>query len=485
MSLWPHQQKAVEMARTRNNFALLFDMGTGKTRTMIEILREDFNAHKKIRKTLIFAPLSICQQWKAEFAKYSKITPDLIYVLTQSGRKREDSLRKLTQLGGRAIVVTNYEAVGIKGFYSALLDWCPEIIIADEGHRLKNSGSERAKRIYPLALTAERRFVLTGTLFTNSMLDIFGPFKFLEPSIFGPSYWKFRNSFFYDKNARMPAHVHFPDWQPMPNAKDRISGIIADSSVQAKKSECLSLPPLLREIVPLTIQGAQLKAYQAMEKEYVAELKGKTVISEFAMSVGLRLRQILAGFLSAKAGDKPEYFDENPRIQAVSDLLDGIGKEKCIIWCNFEPTYKQLGDLLTKLDIPHVFLTGQQTAVQKQAALESFQGDGAQVLVSNPSAGGVGLNLAQAPYAIYFDKSYNLEHYLQSSARNHRAGSEQFSSVTQFSLQAQGTIDEAIEIALSGKEELGKVILDWAREKALAIGKQATYGEFQGEQPRG
>jgi SNF2 family DNA or RNA helicase len=479
-SLWPHQQQAVERARIKPHLALLFEMGTGKTRTLIEILREDYNGHKRIRPTLIFAPLSVCAQWKSEFAKFSKVSQDFIHVLTGDGKRRERALRGIIERGSQGIVVTNYEAVGIKGFYSALLDWSPRIVVADEGHRLKNSGSERAKKIYPLSMTADRRFILTGTLFTNSLLDIYGPFKFMDPAIFGPSYWKFRQTYFYDKNAKMPAHIHFPDWQPLPDAKDRISKVLAETSLQAKKDQCLSLPPLVRSVIPITLSGYQKKCYEMMERECVAELNGKTVIAEFAMTVTLRLRQVLAGFLSGAAGDKVEYFDDNPRIKALEDIVDGIGKEKCIVWSNFSPSYPQIGEALEKLSVKYASLTGEQTAREKQEAITAFKDGDTQVLISNPGAGGVGLNFAEAPYSIFFDKSYNLEHYLQASARNHRAGSERFSKITHYTLQATGTIDEAIEAALNVKEDLGRAVLSWAREKALEQAKNNGYAPAYG-----
>lgn len=476
IALWDHQKRAIELGKQRKHLALLLDMGTGKTATAVHILRNDYNQAKRIRRTLIFAPLSVCAQWKQEFAKFSKVPQERIHVLTMAGVKRVKLLKEMVK---DAIVVTNYEAVGIKAFYEALLDWGPEIVVADEAHRLKNSGSSRAKKIYPLSMAADRRFILTGTLFTNSMLDVFGPFRFLDPEIFGSSFWKFRQIYFYDKNARMPSHVHFPDWQPMPDAKIEISGILAATSVQARKEECLSLPPLVKVVTPVTITGAQLKSYQAMEREYVAELKGKIVISEFAMTIQLRLRQILAGFLSNGSDDQPVYFDENPRIDALEDILDGIGTQKCIVWANFKPSYVQIRKLLDKMGLTYAFLTGEQTTGQKAEALQKFKGMEAQVLVSNPSAGGTGLNLSEAPYSVYFDKSFHLEHYLQSAARNYRAGSEIHGRVTQYSLSCTGTIDEAIEAALEGKEDLGRSILEWARQKTLAHDKGMGDAPFQ------
>jgi SNF2 family DNA or RNA helicase len=482
MNLWQHQQKAVELAREKPHLALLLPMGTGKTRTMIEILREDFWRSARVRKTLIFAPLSVCAQWKTEFAKFSKIPQDKIHVLTMDGKTRAKKLAAIREMGAGGIVVTNYEAVIIKAFYEEMLAWAPEIMVLDECQRLKNAGSVRSKRIYPLCMTASRRFILTGTLFTNCMLDIYGPYKALDASIFGPSFFAFRKNYFYDKNAGMPSHAHFPNWQPQSNAKSSLTSIIAQTSVQAKREDCLTLPPLVKVNIPLEMSPTQRQVYASMEKEFVAELKGSVVISEFAMTVQLRLRQILAGFVSGGADQKPVFFDENPRLEALSDLIEGMGGQQCLVWCNFVPIYQKITERLDKLGVKHAVLTGQQTAAQKQAALDAFKAGEAQVLLSNPAAGGVGLNLAEAPYSIYYDKSYNLEHYLQSSARNYRAGSERHTSVTQYSLSARGTVDEVIEDALGRKDDLGKTLMEWARKKALDPSKSNDMVEEKEEE---
>jgi SNF2 family DNA or RNA helicase len=472
MKLWAHQQKAVELARSRPHLALLLEMGTGKTRTMIEILREDFWAQKRVRKVLIFAPLSVCAQWKTEFAKFSKVPQDQIHILTMDGKTRAKKLQAVLEAGRGGIVVTNYEAITIKGFYEVLLAWSPEIIILDECQKLKNPSSQRAKKIYPLCMTAHRRFILTGTLFTNSLMDIYGPYKALDTNIFGPSYWRFKTEFFYDKNAGMPKHLHFPKWEPLPNALPRLTAAIASTSVQARKEECLTLPPLVKTNVPIDMSPAQRKVYRDMEKEFVAELKGAVIVSEFAMTVQLRLRQILAGFVSSGVGSKPEYFDDNPRLDALEDLIDSMGQAQCLVWCNFAPMYPKIGERLNSMGVSNAYLTGEQTALQKQKSLEAFKTGQAQVLVSNPAAGGVGLNLAEAAFTIYFDKSYNLEHMLQSESRNHRAGSEQHMRVTHYHLTVMGSIDEVIHEALIGKKEIGETILAWARKRSTSSSDQ-------------
>jgi len=442
-------------------------MGTGKTGTMIYILREEYSRHGAIQPTLIFAPLSVCPQWKKEFTKFSKIDPKHIHVLTGPGKKRTEMMglimARAQHFGEHPIIITNYESVQMEGFYKCLLAWNPKIIVFDESDRLKDSSGTRAKAVYPLALAADRRFLLTGTPITEDMLNIFGQYKAMDPSIFGGNFFKFKNTYFYDANAGMPKHVHFPNWQPKPEAAKLLGKIIGATSVQATKAECLDLPPLLTVPVPVELSPEQRRAYESMKKAFVAELDGKVAIAEFAMTKTLRLQQILAGYITPENSDTPTWVKSNPRLDALHDLLEAVGREKTIIWTNFVATYSKIGEVAEALGRKVVYLTGEQSAAQKQAAIDEFCRGDADTFVSNPAAGGVGINLVEAKVAVYYQRGYSLTQYLQSQARNFRGGSEMHDKITHYILQAEGTLDEVIGTALDKKLNVAEAILAWAK----------------------
>jgi len=461
--LWAHQQKAVDLAKLKPNIALFLEIGTGKTATLINILRHDYAGHGVVRNTLIFAPLSVCPQWKKEFAKWSKIPEKCIHVLTGDGAKRVRALEAILRFGAPAIIVTNYEAVRIKNFYELLLKWSPHIVVLDESHKVKDPSSLQSKAIYPLCHAADRRFILTGTPILNSMLDIFGQYKALDPAIFGSNFWKFKALYFYDKNAGRP-NCNFPDWQPRPESAKLISECIASTSVQAKKADCLDLPPLLRVPISVPLSEQQRKAYEDMKKHYVTEMKGVTAIAEFAMTKTLRMQQILAGFIAEDSDSEPVWCDENPRLDCLKDILDQIGGEKTIIWTTFRPTYMKIAKVCEKSGYKYAFLTGDQSAKQKEESIEAFCRGDVQALIANPAAGGAGINLQEAKYAIYFTRGYSLEHYLQSEGRNYRGGSEMHDKITHFHLIADDTLDEVIATALLNKQNIGETVLDWARK---------------------
>lgn len=466
IELWDHQKRAIEKAQTMPSLALFMEIGTGKTATMIHILRNDYNTRKKVAPTLIFAPLSVCPQWRTEIAKFSKIPLDKVHVLTGPGSKRAKEMERILTFEPSAIVVTNYEAVQIESFYNLILKWSPEIVVMDESHRLKEPTTVRSKRIYPLTAAARRKFIMTGTPILNSMLDIFGQYKQLDDSIFGGNFFTFRLKYFYDRNAGMPSHVHFPDWQPRPEAAKKIAAVLAKTSIQAKKEDCLDLPPLLEVPVPVSMSDAQRTAYQQMENDFVTLVGDQLVVAEFAMTKTAKMQQLLAGFAYLD-DDNYEWMKDVPRLKALEDLLDSIGPQRVIIWTTFAATYDKLQSVAEKAGHKVVRITGQETALQKQAALEAFKSGEATALISHPAAGGAGLNMQEAAYSIYYTKGYSLEHYLQSQGRNYRAGSNQHQRVTHYHLYTEGTLDEVISQALLSKQDVAEAVLGHARKLAL------------------
>jgi len=461
--LWKHQSDAIRIAAHAPYHALFFDTGTGKTRTMIEILRSNYNQGQQVFKTLILAPLSVCPQWKVEFQKFSKVPQEKIHVLTQNGKKRT----KILEETKGPIVITNYEAVGIESFYKALLQWQPDILVCDESHWLKDSSTVRHKRILPLSERASKRYLLTGTPILQSPMDLFGQYRLMDlGKAFGKSFFYFRKVFCVDKNAGMPKARYFPKWEVRSTALPTISRILAETSSQAKKSECLDLPPLMKIDVPIVMGPAQEKLYNTMKRELVVELNGQMAVAEFAMTKSLRLQQILCGFVSDGIEEsEPQWVEENTRLKALEDLLQSLHGKKVIIWTVFKPTYAAIKKVCEKLGRAPVMLTGLQTTNQKQDNINVFCHGAADTLISNPAAGGTGINLTEAPYSIYFGRTYNLAHYLQSEARNYRGGSEVHEKITHYHLVTKNSLDEVVLDALHKKQSVGDAILSWAKQQ--------------------
>lgn len=463
-TLWEHQLRAAEAAASRSYFAFFYETGVGKTPAVIEALRRVYNGAQRIQKTLIFAPVTVCPQWKEEFLRWTKLPESKIHVLTMDGKKRTAILERTEG----PIVITNYEAiVSIKGFYAALLKWKPEILVCDESHLLKDPTASRSKNILPLAEGAARRYLLTGTPILNSPMDLFGQYRVMDlGKAFGKNFYYFRKLYCVDKNAGMPKQKYFPRWEVRDAALPTFSKIMAETSMQAKKSECLDLPPLVKIDVPIELSPQQRKLYEQMKRECIVELNGETAVAEFAMTKTLRMQQILCGFVSSGSEDsEAQWVGDNGRLKALSDILESLRGQKIIIWTVFKPTYEAIFNICEKLGRKAVMLTGLQSTKEKYDNVNEFRTGSADTLISNPAAGGTGINLQEAPYSIYFGRTYNLAHYIQSEARNYRGGSDIHERVTHYHLVARGTLDEVVLEALHKKQSVADTIMNWARKE--------------------
>jgi SNF2 family DNA or RNA helicase len=475
--LWEHQKQAVLRAQGTDCLGLFMDIGVGKTRAAIDILRYRFHAHNQILRTLIICPKIVCTNWEKEWDKYSKIHPWNVVVLRGSSKERIDLFTEkcFGEAGPVAqIVITNYEALLMKDLVDLFHRWGVQAMVADEAHRLKNPTSKRAKECIKLGDTALYRYALTGTPILNSAMDIFNVFRFLDRgATFGTNFWKFRSIWFEDQNAQWSHRQgHFPKYMPRPETYGEFSNLVSKKAVRAIKSECLDLPPLVRKEIYVDLSPEQKKAYESMKKDFVAYLDDleksghpRAVIAQLAVTKALRLQQITTGY--AKCDDGEIYtFNDIPRLEALEDLLEDLAPwHKIIVWSIFHENYKAIKTVCEKLHLPFVELHGEVASRKRDRNIELFNNDQrVRVLIANQAAAGIGVNLIPSDVAIFYSRNFSLEHDIQAEGRNYRGGSEIHNKITRIDIIATGTIDELISKALASKQTISEQILDWRKD---------------------
>lgn len=467
---WEHQRRAIEFGASQRDLALFFEVGTGKTATVINIIRHKWQENERIVPTLILAPVVVLETWRDEFARHAGIRPETVLVLTGTGKKKAAQLDRMIKSNPECVVVTNYESMQNELIVEFLAFWRPQILVCDESHRCKAHNGKRAKTIASLAKTCKHRYILTGTPVLNTPMDLFQQFNILDAGeTFGSNFWAFKQRFFFDKNAHMPKQMHFPDWKLKPGAEKMISDLISIKSLKAKKSECLDLPPFLKETRYVTLNKDQEKAYKEMRDDFITFIKGKkesdepkAVIATLAITKALRLQQIVSGHCTTEAGETISFGD-TPRLKELKSLLEELTPEnKVIVWACFKQNYKEIASVCEALKIGYNELHGDIKVSEKNANIKAFRtDDDIRVIIANPASAGVGVNLIEASYSVYYSRNFSLEADIQSEARNYRGGSECHTKVTRIDLVARGTIDEQITHALANKQNVADLILDW------------------------
>ena len=134
---------------------------------------------------------------------------------------------------------------------------------------------------------------------------------------------------------------------------------------------------------------------------------------------------------------------------------------KVIVWTTFKNDIKIVEKICKQLGIKYCLLSGELSGRDKERNIKQFDSDDeTRIIIANRKAGGIGVNLVQAKYAINYSRNFSLEDELQSEARNYRGGSEKFDSIIKIDMVAKDTIDEEIQQALENKQTISDVILD-------------------------
>lgn len=451
--LWAHQKNAVERALGCRDFAILAEMGTGKTLTVITILRHLYEKYGRVLRTLVVTPPITLQNWKREWESGSKVG-DRVRIAHGPRAKRLEAIE------GGEIVLTNYESLIMPDVFKKLERWVPEVIVYDESSRIKDYKSKRTKAALKLSMLARHRYILTGTPILNSPVDIFTQFKAMDlGETFGENFFTFRARYLYDANSGMPQSKYFPNWKIRPGALEEINKKIYTKAVRVTKAECLDLPPLVKKTLYVDLTPEQEKAYLEMKKEFITYIQDQACVATIALTKAQKLMQIVTGF--AQVNDKPVPLSAKPRLDVLKDLLTELTPEhKVIVWAVYKQNYLVISNICKALGIEYVEIHGEIPDKEKFAAVDKFNLDPKiRVLIGHPGSGGIGINLTASDYSIYFSRGFSLEHDLQSEARNHRGGSEIHERITRIDIVAQGTIDEAITKALANKQTISETVL--------------------------
>lgn len=147
----------------------------------------------RVQRALVVSPLSIMGVWEEELVKFAAY-PYAVTTLRGTMQKKKEQLASLPA-APLNIVITNYESMW--RLEDEMQDFHAGLIIADEGHRLKDGTSRQSKAMHRLADRADYRLLLTGTAITNKELDIYSEYRFAAPQVFGKSFYAFRGRYFY------------------------------------------------------------------------------------------------------------------------------------------------------------------------------------------------------------------------------------------------------------------------------------------------
>ncbi len=438
--------------------------GTGKTLTTIAVAGALSNAGC-IRRVLIVAPLSIVGVWEEEFAKFAAFDYSLV-ILSGNSAKKTDTLR---QMNGRflQVAVINYESAW--RLEKELLAWDADLIIADEGHKIKTHNIAASKSMHKLGAKARYRLLLTGTVITNKAIDVFSQYKFLNPLIFGQSFYTFRNRYF--DMTGYGNHTPVLKQSMEQELMKRMHSI----AFRATKAECLDLPEITDIIRYVQLEPSVMRIYRDLVKDSYAELGKGSVTASNILTRLLRLSQVTGGFVKEDNSDRYQMVSA-AKMQALSDIIDDAQQEgkKLVVIARFVPEINAICRMLDKQNIRYSCIMG--GVKDREAQVTAFQTDpNVTVFVGQIATAGLGITLTAASTLVFYSLDYSMSNFEQAKARIHRVG--QKNNCTYIYLTAKGTVDEQVLEALRSKADLARMLVDDYRNGKNPFAERiATHG---------
>ena len=444
-----------QQAAQGKGFGLLFEMGCGKTLTAIAIAGAAYEKGE-IEKVLVVAPTSVCSVWPKEFSDYANFKYK-VNVLLGDKKKRLQELEALKNFPFKAlkVAVINYESTWREGLFEALVDWKPDLVIADESQRIKTHDAEQSKAMHQIGDVAKYKLILSGTPVQNDAIDLFSQYRFLDPTIFGWNYYAFRNRYAIMGGFNRKQIVGYKDLDLLIQKEHSIA-------YRVTKDEALDLPEQTFLTRYIQLAGKEKQLYDKIKKDSFAELEnGGMITAPTVLTKLLRLQQFTGGFIQADDGTKPELVFKG-KLNALEDILEdyviGEGK-KLVIFCRFRPEIDLIQKLLEKKKIQYRSIYGDIKIDDRGPIVADFQKiPEIKVFLAQIDTAGLGITLTAADTCVYYSVNFNYAAYSQSLARIHRIG--QKNRCVYIHLTVEHSIDETILKALAKKEDLAKTVVD-------------------------
>lgn len=458
-------------------FALGAEQGTGKTWMLIADAEWQFN-QQRIDAVLVIAPKGVHTNWVLrELPRHASVPINATFWLSGASAKHMRPIQKQLSnppAGELIFHAMNVDAVNTKGGFEHAKSFVTKfrtIIIIDESQRIKNPAALRTKRVIELGRLAKSRRIASGTMISNSPLDLFSQFDFLSPGLLGTtSYRAFVAEYavllppgsplvqdiIRRTGARGCPQVIARDRAGTPQFRniDKLRCLMAPYTFRVTKEECLDLPEKIYQTVFFELESEQRAAYETVKTERHWERDDGELDAFSALTVINKLRQITSGFILVD-GVPVELRNAQPRIAALKEVVED-SPGQIIIWASFREELRIIEEELNELGV--VSYHGGTNAADREHAVDSFQKGEARIFLGNPAAAGTGLTLTAAETVIYYSSSFSLEERKQSEDRAHRIGTKH--SVRYIDLVARDTIDERIARALQAKEALSAQILE-------------------------
>lgn len=453
--LFDYQKKAVEKLIQVKVCALYMEMGTGKTRTALELIYQRL-VTGKIKQVLWLCPYSM-----------QKDLPELL-------SEHIEGFESFIKIAGIESLSSSQRLL------SELMEYVesdPTYLVVDESLLTKNPFAYRTQNIIQLSQKCSYKMILNGTPISRNEADIFSQWYILDWRILGyKSYYSFSAN-----------HLQMDEDRPGRIVRvlntDYLARKIAPYTYQCSKSDVLDLPQKIIHAHMFDLTHEQEEHYDKISEtliEQIDERRPETIYRLFGA-----LQAITSGsFIRLTANGKHCEIasviapKDNPRIKTLMRILEEIPTKQAVIFCQYTHEIMDILEMLGERAKPFY---GEMSQKERQESKNAFKDGKIQYLVANKACAKFGLNLQFCNHEIFYNNDFDWGTRAQAEDRLHRVG--QTKDVHIYDICADNTIDKAILRCLGKKERLSDIIKKEiaSHNDSKNILKAITYGHIEKE----
>ena len=456
LTLRAHQQLGREIAAIRDRFCFFFDTRTGKTPLSLSIMLDDLRKHPE-HKWLVICPLILIENaWLEDAAKF---VPGIKVVNCHAATKA----KRLKAIQSDAqIYVTNTESFTTYKEYFDQIKF--EGCFVDESSDMKSYKSKQSKAIVEFAHTVKRFYLLSGTPAPNGEWEYFMQLRAIDYYCVHPSWTQFKEYYFVD--------VSFSQYEQLQlrvDRKEEFNALLKRYAIYVDKEDVLTLPG--REFIEVELEMPEhlKKHYRTLKNElYLEVAEDKKLTAPSSAAKLNKLNQVTSGFvIDTQAMKENAFYGEDQaefymlssyRFDRLFALLDNIGSEQVIIWCNYRREFEVLKERLGGLC---GCVYGATSLAEKNDAIRRFKNKELRYLIANPASADKGLTLTNCHICIYFSLNWSYELFKQSMDRIYGDISKQPHKCMYYIMIAKHTIDGILyHDVLQGKGTASYAILN-------------------------
>ena len=488
------QEIALRFLYTLGSAGILLDPGMGKTKVIL-----DYIHLMGFERVCVVCPLPLLFVWEDEIAIHR---PELTFhsVTTTDWEKEREGLLN------NQVTIVNYSKLSIlkEQFRTVKYDY----MHLDE-FLIKDPKTQRTEDITELSRRIPYRSGGSGTLVNNSIMDIFAPVRFLEPSLVGDHPAGFFQHHAVVKEDRATRRKMVVGYKKMEEAR---SALRSCSIVMTKEEWLKDLPQKAFYDVDVEISSEQYEFYRSLARNMAAVMNGEVIEVDNPLVLLSKLYQVSNGFIyvpedvedekqglvnndledllqeKQKTGrKKPKrrtlFFQEQPKIEALRDLItETLPGRRCILWFNMSAEYELISKLLDDMGKKYLTIKGGEKKIRDK--VHTFNGDNSyEFLVCQAKSVNYGITILgttledmedskveimpdispEVHTQIFYSLNFSLEVFLQQQDRIHRLGQKHLCEY--YRLIADTSVEYRIKKAITEKMTLRReVLIDFIKE---------------------